>query len=517
MANDTLLKGGIALLHSDSDNVTSAKVDILVRDGKITRVAPDISPDDSVHVLDCTNKIISPGFIDTHHHLWQTQLKGQHANHTLLEYFAPGNFASLFYTSEDAFWGQLAGALEALDAGTTMLVDHASVNHSPDHSYAALSASVASGIRSIFGYCPLLRAKSFSPFQLNPNTLEPWVMETFDKLAASAPYGNGRVSLGFAFDGLSLPRDLLQPLFRKVANAGIQLFTTHDQAGPAFKNLPKLHVLKGADLLDLLHPQMKTLISHANCLYPNDAKDLERYNVSISTTPTTELQMGMVREDEGVPVALCDSALAPYCSIGVDCHSLVSAFIPGQLRELVSATRIQRHRQDYEQGKWHRELKSDRVGQGFPSVEQAFNAATVGGARAVGLADQIGRIKEGYAADLVVWDTMSPGMLAGATQDPVATIVYSSSVRDVYGVLVAGQVRKWEGRLHDVNLSNDTQMLATEGYRLPQTGAFSWPTIAKKTMESQKQIFERMNGVDMKAAENAILDLFHMNKESMLE
>ena len=38
------------------------------------------------------------------------------------------------YAPEDVFWGELGGCLEAVDAGTTTLVDHAHINISPDHS-----------------------------------------------------------------------------------------------------------------------------------------------------------------------------------------------------------------------------------------------------------------------------------------------------------------------------------------------------------------------------------------------
>jgi cytosine/adenosine deaminase-related metal-dependent hydrolase len=73
-------------------------------------------------------KIISPGFVDTHHHLWQTQLKGRHANELLLEYMASGNLQSSNYTREDLYWGQLGGCLEAINAGTTTVVDHSHIN-----------------------------------------------------------------------------------------------------------------------------------------------------------------------------------------------------------------------------------------------------------------------------------------------------------------------------------------------------------------------------------------------------
>ena len=77
MANSYLLKGGTALLHDNDDNVTAVKTDILVRDSKISQIAPNITVSSAVEVLDCTDSIISPGFVNTHQHVWQTQLRGK--------------------------------------------------------------------------------------------------------------------------------------------------------------------------------------------------------------------------------------------------------------------------------------------------------------------------------------------------------------------------------------------------------------------------------------------------------
>lgn len=64
---------------------------LLIEGNKIARIAAHIDPPyETTEVIDCSAKIISPGFVDTHHHVWQTQLKGRHANHSLLEYMVPG-------------------------------------------------------------------------------------------------------------------------------------------------------------------------------------------------------------------------------------------------------------------------------------------------------------------------------------------------------------------------------------------------------------------------------------------
>jgi cytosine/adenosine deaminase-related metal-dependent hydrolase len=85
-----LLKNGTVLVHDVKTNVIPTVTSVLIEDGKIVEVADDIEPSGAVEVVDCTNKIISPGFIDTHHHGWQTQLKGRHANEQLLAYMVTG-------------------------------------------------------------------------------------------------------------------------------------------------------------------------------------------------------------------------------------------------------------------------------------------------------------------------------------------------------------------------------------------------------------------------------------------
>ena len=148
-----LLKNGTALIHKSDDHVEAVNIDILIEGNRITKIAKDLSAPEA-EVIECTDKIISPGFIDTHHHVrpilchscsfqafhaddvqvWQTQLKGRHANHTLMQYFPSGNFTSKTFSAEDVFWGQLGGCLEMVDCGTTTVADYAHVNMTPEHS-----------------------------------------------------------------------------------------------------------------------------------------------------------------------------------------------------------------------------------------------------------------------------------------------------------------------------------------------------------------------------------------------
>lgn len=82
-------------------------------DGLYEGAAPNSLPNDT-DVVDCTGKIISPGFIDTHRHGWQTAFKTIGSNTSLAEYFLRyGEYvANSYFTPEDVYIGQLAGLYE---------------------------------------------------------------------------------------------------------------------------------------------------------------------------------------------------------------------------------------------------------------------------------------------------------------------------------------------------------------------------------------------------------------------
>lgn len=87
----TLLQGGTVLSHGKADHVEALhNTDILIQANKIVKIGKNLSAPRGANVTDCRGKIISPGFIDTHHHLWQTQLKGLHAEMSVFDYIPSG-------------------------------------------------------------------------------------------------------------------------------------------------------------------------------------------------------------------------------------------------------------------------------------------------------------------------------------------------------------------------------------------------------------------------------------------
>ena len=131
---------------------------MLIEDGRIVEIArrgpggAGLAVSDA-RVLDLAGKIVMPGLIDTHRHTWQTPLRALGADWTVMDYLAAVRVKlSPHFGPEDVLVANHAGALEALDAGITTLVDYSHSITTPAHADAALDGLEAAGGRALFAY-----------------------------------------------------------------------------------------------------------------------------------------------------------------------------------------------------------------------------------------------------------------------------------------------------------------------------------------------------------------------------
>jgi cytosine/adenosine deaminase-related metal-dependent hydrolase len=126
--------------------------DLLVEGGVIVQVGKDLAVGDA-EIVDATGLIVLPGFVDTHRHMWQTQLRGAAADSTLTEYMVQLlTRLGPQYRPEDVYVGNLLGAVDCLDAGITTFLDWSHAQNTPEHSDAAVSALRDAGGRAVFAY-----------------------------------------------------------------------------------------------------------------------------------------------------------------------------------------------------------------------------------------------------------------------------------------------------------------------------------------------------------------------------
>lgn len=89
-SSSLLLKNGTVIVHDANDHAAGIEADLLVRGNRIVEIAPNINVENGVEVIDCQDKIIAPGFVDTHRHMYNTPLRGRYADSMLMDYLVTG-------------------------------------------------------------------------------------------------------------------------------------------------------------------------------------------------------------------------------------------------------------------------------------------------------------------------------------------------------------------------------------------------------------------------------------------
>lgn len=200
---------------------------------------------------------------------------------------------------------------------------------------------------------------------------------------------------------------------------------------------------------------------------------------------------------QGDPVAL-DPDFQALSSLGIDCHSVCSAFIPGQMSTILNWERGRRHKHFESHGKWAKDVGS--------TVMEVFNLGTIQGARSINMEHEVGSLAVGKKADIVIFDATSPGMLVAADRDPIAAVVLHSSIRDIDTVIIDGQVRKESGKLTDAVMVNTFASDKDEGTLV------SWETVARRIRDMSTAIdAKKAATIEVEAARKGLMEAFYLN------
>jgi cytosine/adenosine deaminase-related metal-dependent hydrolase len=126
--------------------------DVLLEDDLIAAVAPSIDAGDA-EVIDGSGCIVIPGFIDSHRHTWETVIRGIAPDVSLGGYFAIVlDQLAPAYRAQDVYAGNYLGALEAIDAGVTTLLDWSHINNTPEHADEAIRGLRDARLRAVYCY-----------------------------------------------------------------------------------------------------------------------------------------------------------------------------------------------------------------------------------------------------------------------------------------------------------------------------------------------------------------------------
>ncbi|GAA5156847.1 amidohydrolase family protein [Pseudonocardia eucalypti] len=402
------------LLTMDPDGTELPAGDVLIEDGVITTVGQDLAAPAGTEVLDATGMLVLPGLVDTHRHTWQTPVRHLGAQWSLPDYLRELLFGSgRRFRPEDVYAGTLLGALTALDAGITTVVDWSHIQLSPAHSDASVAALRDAGVRAVFAHCGPIGAEPPAEAGPHPADLRRVRTELLadDQALVTAAMG----ARGPDFTGI----ETTAADFGLARELGIPI-TAHVASGPAGPHQRGIRAMADAGLLG---PDLTVV--HATGASAEDLKMLADHGCTVSISPQIELTMPRLGS-RVVLRELLAAGIRP--GLSVDSEAAAAGDLFTQMRFALAA---------------HRAATPD----GEPPLPAAdvLRMATVDGARTAGLADRVGSIEPGKAADLALLRTDSVGLAPlRAAADAVVLAAHPGMVDTV---LVAGRVVKRGGRL----------------------------------------------------------------------
>ncbi|MDC4723645.1 amidohydrolase family protein [Acinetobacter baumannii] len=429
--NRILLRGSTVITMAQ-DRPDFERIDILVENGRITRMEPMLEIPD-VEVFDFTGRILIPGLVNAHLHSWQAALRSVGADWTLLEYLAQAHAGlAQHYTPEDMRIAARACALNQINCGTTTLGDWCHNVQTKDHADSTIQGLIESGIRGVFLHgMPHKFRQSEHP------------MQEVDRLLRGPIAAHDLLTLGIAIPGPQYSKkEIALADFRGARERDI-IVSMHQSGG---KPGEAWEAVRNANLIG-----PKTNIVHGNEIPDDWLKIFVDAGASFTSTPENELGQG-----HGFPITgrLLSYGSAP--SLGTDVDTVLSG-------EILTAARIalaQQRGLDHEQQRQTTGLFSPKP---TISSKQALSWATTEGARALGLSDRIGRLEVGMQADIVVIDAEAINLWPA--HDPIATAL-QASIANIEAVMIAGQWRKRDYKLLDASLNLVKEQLYESGQRL---------------------------------------------------
>ncbi len=405
--------------------------DILIEDGVIRAVGS--VPDGDGEVIDARGCVVTPGLVNTHHHLYQSLTRAVPAGQDALLF---GWLKTLYpiwarYEPEDMFVSAQLGLAELALSGCTMSSDHLYLFPNGSRLEDTIEAAETVGIR----FHPTRGAMSVgeSAGGLPPDSVveaEPAILNDMERVVDAfhdrspgamvrvglAPCSPFSVSTGLMADAAALARD-----------KGVMLHThlAENDEDIAY-SLSQFGCRPGQYAEDL--GWTGEHVWHAHCV-KLDAGEIDlfaRSGTGVAHCPCSNCRLGSgiapVRQmrDAGVKVGL-----------GVDGSASNDAgHLLGEARQAMLLQRV-------------------RNGADAMSARETLEIATLGGARVLGRGDELGSIEPGKRGDLAIWDVS--GLGAAGSWDPVAALVLCGpfQVRDL---VVEGRRVVREGRLAGVEI-----------------------------------------------------------------
>jgi cytosine/adenosine deaminase-related metal-dependent hydrolase len=485
-----VIRGG-AVMSMDPAVGDFAQADVLVEGKTILAVRPNIAAGNA-DVIDATGRIVMPGFVDTHHHQFETALRsfladgvlindqtGSDSGSTTYFEFILLTFAPV-YRPEDVYINELFGGLSQLDDGVTTVHDVSQIHYSPDHSDAAVQALFDTGRRAAFGYFEgagqgIIPSPPGYAYPQDAYRLHDKYFRSTDQLVTMIMGGEVYIGQPTYTKAWSIGRDIGIPVAAHILSPfGIRPILDALADGTAGNNTITGKPLKiGPDNLFIHMTGMSDKgwdAVHKNGAQVSIAFPIEM-NMRHGTPPIIRMQT----------MSKPQHPFEPSLSVDVECTLTADFFT--QMRSAMNLQRMIVNQMildspNTDPGEnlpnpldWGLPEAAAQVSGGtFPpywptakskpaipkkipdplTTRDVLRYATMNGAKALRLDDKVGSLTPGKEADIILLDATRLNV-APLNQVPGAVVSLMDRT-NVETVIVAGKVRKWKGQLLGVDL-----------------------------------------------------------------
>jgi 5-methylthioadenosine/S-adenosylhomocysteine deaminase len=370
-----LIKNGYLLTLDDAD--ARYYGDILIEDDRITAMGVDLEMT-SEKIIDASGMLVMPGFVQSHVHLCQSLLRGQADDQPLLTWLDTITGLEFRHTPETLYASALLGIAEMVKAGTTAVIDMGTLHHQ-DSVFQAIEVS---GIRAQAGKAMMDLTENLPP--LLRESTEDSLSESIDLMQRWHGKANGRIRYGFA------PRwqlwnttELLQTIKQEAdANPGVCI---HGHAGEIEYEVQAMIDQTGMRNLVYLESigVVGTNVQMAHSIW----LDNDEYRV-MAETGTHAMHCPCCNSKLGsgvskVPEMLERGINVSLGSDGAPANNNLDIFIEMRVASLIQKLRL---------------------GAEALPAEKVVHMATRGGAKTMGLEDEIGSLEVGKKADIIILD-----------------------------------------------------------------------------------------------------------------
>lgn len=393
-----ILDGNIKFIDENNDNIDSYE---------------------ATEIIDAKGKVVLPGFINTHIHIFQSFLKGLGADHRLIEWL---NLSALPYgeimnPKQQYLAAQLA-SMEALKSGCTTLSEFFYTNQDANLAHGVIDGMESTGIRSVF-------IRTFQDtgeeYGMPKCFIEPVSKVVKEVDALRNKYKDKDQDMLSIWTGpdvtWSTTKEGYEGILEYCKSEKVK-YSMHILETEVDNEMCNKYYNK--DITDLLEEigflSEDFLAVHCVNLTHNDIEKFSRHKVKISHNPAANMYLGS-------GVAPIPEALNNNVTVSIGTDGAASNNSTDMLESLKLAAVIQKG--------FHRDAA-------IINAQDVVSMATISGAKAIGKEDKIGSIEVGKKADIIVFN---PDHLKSTPMhNPFATIVYSSSEENIETTIVNGKI-----------------------------------------------------------------------------